>query len=332
MLGGAVPERFTQAAGWVSVAAFLAAFTMIDDIRYLIIFAKVVEKGSLTAAAEVLDLAVSTVSAHLSKLEANLGVALIYRNTRKLALTADGMNILETARAMLELYESGLLEFKQRSVSTAGALRIALPSVLLAYRPFMDEIGQFALRFNEASLQLVCSDLREDIVGDGVDVAFRIGSLPDSTLKARPVFAFERVTVASPALLEGAGLLVHPRQLAELPWIGLSMLPSQRTFTHAGGESCTIRYTPRVTVDSVEASHQLAIAGVGLAAPPAFRARAELAAGALVEVLPGWSQAPLTVHAVWPGNMAPTSLAFRLINQLHRRLADQPAEHAGDAR
>jgi DNA-binding transcriptional LysR family regulator len=293
---------------------------MIDDIRYLIIFAKIVEKGSLTAAAEELDLSVSTVSAHLSKLEANLGVALIYRNTRKFALTADGENMLETARAMLDLYEKGLLEFRRRAVSTARTLRIAVPSVLLAYRPFMQEVAQFAAQFKDASLQLLCSDVREDIVGDGVDVAFRIGGLPDSTLRAKSLFAFERVLVANPALLEGAGLLLHPEQLAGMPWIGLSMMPSQRSFTHANGETCTIRYAPRVTVDSVEAAYQLALTGVGLAAPPAFRAGADLAARALVRVVPEWSLAPLTVHAVWPGNMPSTSLAFRLINGLHGRL------------
>jgi DNA-binding transcriptional LysR family regulator len=299
---------------------------MIDDIRYLIIFAKIVEKGSLTAAAEELDLSVSTISSHLSKLEANLGVALVYRNTRKLALTNDGMNILETARAMLDLYEKGLLEFSQRAVSTAGSLRIAVPSVLLGYPPFMQEIAGFAMQFKDASLQLLCSDVREDIVGDGIDVAFRIGGLPDSTLRARSVFAFERVALASPALLEGAGLLVHPEQLAGMAWIGLSMMPSQRSFTHVDGETCTIRYTPRVTVDSVEAAYQLALAGLGLAAPPAFRAGADLASGALVRVLPEWSLAPLTVHAVWPGNMPSTSLAFRLIKRLHDSLGSRPGE------
>lgn len=296
---------------------------MIDDIRYLIIFAKVAEQGSLTAAAESLDLSVSTVSAHLGKLEANLGTALLYRNTRKLSLTGEGVRLLDTARAMLDLYEKGMLEFRQRSVSTTGTLRIALPAVLLGCRPFMHALSAFARRFDGAVIDLACSDTREDIVGDGFDVAFRIGGLPDSTLKARPLFAFARIVAASPVLLEGVGLPRHPSDLAPLPWIGLSMLPDVRSFTHAGGEACTIRYTPRVRVDTVEAAYLLALGGVGLAAPPMFRACADLAGGAVRHLLPDWVLAPLTVHAVWPGNISTSSLAYLLIKHLDDQLGGQ---------
>jgi len=296
---------------------------MIDDIRSLIIFAKVAEHGSLSGAAEALDLAVSTVSSHLARLEANLGAALLYRNTRKLTLTADGQALLETAGAMLVLYEKGMLEFRERAVSMAQSLRVALPAVLLGCAPFMAALARFTAQFGEASVELRCSDLREDVVGDGFDVAFRIGGLADSTLKARPLFSFARVVVASPALLEGAGRPHRPDDLASLPWIGLSMLPDQRRFTHADGESRTIRYAPRISADSVEASYQLALNGVGLAAPPQFRANEALAKGTLMHMLPEWSIEPLTVHAVWPGNMSASSLAYRLIKHLHDALGEQ---------
>ncbi len=297
--------------------------TMIDDIRYLIVFAKVAEQASLSAAAEALGLSVSTVSAHLSKLEANLGTALVYRNTRKLTLTSEGMRLLDTASAMLDLYEKGMLEFRQRSVTTSGSLRVAVPAVLLGCRPFMLAFSEFARHCENAAIHLACSDTREDIVGDGFDVAFRIGELPDSTLKARPVFSFARTVVASPSLLEGAGRPRRPEDLASLPWIGLSMLPDVRSFTHIDGETCTIRYAPRLSANSVEASYQLAREGLGLAAPPAFRVSADLAGGAIRQVLPDWTLAPLTVHAVWPGNMSTSSLAYLLIKQLHDRLANQ---------
>jgi len=296
---------------------------MIDDVRYLIIFAKVAELGSLSAAAEALELSVSTVSAHLGRLEANLGTALVYRSTRKLTLTGEGAALLDTARAMLELYEKGMLEFRQRSVATSGPLRVAVPAVLLGCRPFMEALSAFARQYQGAVMQLACGDTREDIVGDGFDVAFRVGELPDSTLKAKPVFAFARTVVATRGLLEGTGLLRHPADLAALPWIGLSMLANSRSFTHTDGETCTIRYTPRVSVNSVEAAYQLALGSVGLAAPPAFRAAADLAGGALVPILPDWSLSPLTVHAVWPANISASSLAYLLINHLHEGLAGQ---------
>ena len=102
---------------------------MIDDIRYLIVFAKIVEAGSISGGADALGLTTATASTHLSKLERNLGSALLYRNTRKLSLTHDGASLLETANAMLELYEKGFIEFKQRTISTTNKLHISLPAV-----------------------------------------------------------------------------------------------------------------------------------------------------------------------------------------------------------
>ena len=103
---------------------------MIDDIRYLIVFAKIVEAGSISGGADALGLTTATASTHLSKLERNLGSALLYRNTRKLSLTHDGASLLETANAMLELYEKGFIEFKQRTISTTNKLHLSLPCLL----------------------------------------------------------------------------------------------------------------------------------------------------------------------------------------------------------
>lgn len=103
---------------------------MIDDIRYLIVFAKIVEAGSISGGAEALGLTTATASTHLAKLEKNLGSALLYRNTRKLSLTHDGLSLLETAKSMLELYEKGVIEFKQR-------LYQRLTSCIFLFLPFL---------------------------------------------------------------------------------------------------------------------------------------------------------------------------------------------------
>lgn len=160
---------------------------MIDDIRYLIVFAKIVESGSVSGGAAALGLSTATASAHLSRLEKNLNSALLYRNTRKLSLTQDGESVLETARSMLELYEKGVIEFKQRSVSTAGKLRISIPAVFLN-SPFTHHLANFIKENPDIALSISYSDLREDIIADSIDVAFRIGELPDSALKARHLF------------------------------------------------------------------------------------------------------------------------------------------------
>jgi DNA-binding transcriptional LysR family regulator len=157
---------------------------MIDDIRYLIVFAKIAEAGSISGGAEALGLTTATASAHLSKLEKNLGCALLYRNTRKLSLTHDGANLLETAKSMLALYEQGVIEFKQRSISTANKLTVSLPAVFLK-SAFTRHLADFIKRHPGILLNISYSDTRRDIIADGIDVAFRIGELPDSSLKAR---------------------------------------------------------------------------------------------------------------------------------------------------
>ncbi|MCO2092273.1 LysR family transcriptional regulator, partial [Pseudomonas aeruginosa] len=160
---------------------------MIDDIRYLIVFAKIAETGSVSGGAEALGLSAATASLHLSRLERNLGRALLYRNSRKLSLTQDGTQLLDTARSMLELYEKGFIEFRQRAVSTRNSLRISMPAVFVN-GDFTRHLAAFIEEHPDLDLGIACDDSRHDIIGDGIDIAFRIGDLPDSSLKARHLF------------------------------------------------------------------------------------------------------------------------------------------------
>lgn len=291
----------------------------IDDIRYLVVFAKVAESGSFASAARALGLSTATTSQHVSRLEARLGAALLYRNTRHLSLTADGARLLETAQSMLALYEQSLLEFRQRSYA-GSQLRIALPAVLLR-SPLLPALAICMQTHPDVRFHLQSTDTRNDLVGENIDLAFRIGDLADSGLKARSIFALRRWVVAAPSLLGDGEPLHHPTQLAELPWIGLSMRAHERRFVHASGEVCSFRYTPRIQVDSVELAYQLSKQGLGLAAPPDFLVQAELSPAAVCRLLPEWSLEPLPVHALWPANLSNRSLAYAVIDAVASKLA-----------
>lgn len=290
----------------------------IDDIRHVVVFAKVAECGSFAAAAKALGLSTATTSQHVTRLESRLGAALLYRNTRKLSLTDDGARLLETAQSMLALYEQGLLGFKSRS--HAGAqLRIALPAVLLR-SPLLAVLAECMREHAEVRFHLHSTDTRSDLIGDNIDLAFRIGDLADSGLKARTLFQLHRCVVASPALWGDGTPPSHPRELAELPWIGLSMRAHQRRFVRSDGEEFAFRYAPRLQVDSVELAYELAKQGLGLAAPPDFLLESDPAADSVVRLLPEWSLPPLPVHALWPGNTGKGSLADTVIKSLAERL------------
>ncbi len=288
---------------------------MIDDIRYLIVFAKVAEAGSFSAGAEALGLTTATASAHVSRLERSLGTALLYRNTRRLSLTRDGSAVLETAKDMLGLYQSGLARFHTSTAVEGEALRVAIPAALLQ-GPFMAALANFIRTHPGIHISLRCRDSREDIIGESIDLAFRIGELADSALKARKVCNLQRQVVAAPSLLEGRAVLLHPSALSDLPWIGLSMRPNARTFVGPSGERCEIRYRPIAEVDSVEAAYQLSLQGVGLSAPPLAMARAAIQSGALIAMITAWSLEPLGVSAVWPANVPADSGVHRLVEAM----------------
>lgn len=301
----------------------------IDDIRYLVVFAKVAECGSFARAARALGLSTATTSQHVSRLETRLGAALLYRNTRTLSLSAEGERLLETAQSMLALYEQGLLGFRQHS-HTGSQLRIALPAVLLR-SPLLPALTSCMQAHPDVRFHLQSTDLRNDLIDESIDLAFRIGDLADSGLRARPVFGLQRWTVAAPSLLGPGELPSHPSQLAQLPWIGLSMRPNERRFMHASGEICHFRYVPRIQVDSVELAYQLSKQGLGLAAPPDFLVQADPSRDALIRLLPEWSLEALPVHAVWPANLSKRSLAHTVLESVTAALATAGADNGHDS-
>lgn len=297
---------------------------MIEDIRYLIVFAKIAEVGSISGGAMALGITTATASLHLSRLEKNLGSALIYRNTRKLSLTHDGATLLETATSMLELYEKGVIEFKQRSISTRNTLRISIPAVFINSE-FTQHIASFIREHPDVCLNICCNDSRHDIIGESIDVAFRIGELPDSGLKARHVFLLPRRVIAGSEYIAECAPIQRPEDLAQMKWIGLTMRPNARLFRHErSGEEVEIKYTPSVSVDNVEASYRLAQLNAGLAAPPNYLSDEGIRRNEVVAVLPEWTLDPLKVYAVWPPNIATSSIAYTLINTIYNAFNSRP--------
>ena len=286
---------------------------MLGDVRHLLVFAKVVDKGSFRDAAEDLNLSVASVSLYISKLEKSLGFALLYRDTRKFSLTSDGEKIFTTAKEILSLYENEILDVSKHQQCRTTCIKVSIPAILIN-SPFMVRLTEYMKSFPHCTLTLLCSDNINDIVSEGIDVAFRVGDLEDSSLKARPVYAFQRVLVASPALLAQYPQVKTPCDLESIPWIGLTMRSNVRKFSHAKVRIETIRYEPRIQVDNVEAAYQFAKEGMGLATPPLFLAKADLENGSITSVLEDWEIDALKVYAVWPSNVNPCSAVYSLIH------------------
>lgn len=292
---------------------------MIDELRALAVFAKTTETGSFRAAARALGLAPSVVSHHVSQLESRLGVALLYRSTRRLSLTPDGQALYGHAQAMLQAAETGLNELAGRAAEPAGTLRLSLPA-FFARGPLTTSLAAFSRCHPKVELELDYSDEKRDLIRDGIDLAIRIGELQDSALKSRRLFDMPRLLVAAPSLLDARGEPASPAELADWPWLGIRMRAKRKPLIDAAGRRHDFAIQPRITANSVDAACQLAIAGCGLATPPAFLVENELAAGQLRVVLPDCQVEALGVYAVWPANAARESLTLRLV----RFLAELP--------
>lgn len=290
---------------------------MIEDIRYLIIFAKIAEIGSISKGARALGLSNATVSLHLTKLEKNLGTALFYRNTRNMSLTHDGEKLLDTAKSILETYEKGIYEFKQGSITTKKKLNISIPAIFI-HGEFMQYIAEFCTEHPDLYLNITCDDNRNDIISENIDVAFRIGDLPNSSLKAKHLFHLPRSIVATKKFLSQYNELKKPNDLENMKWIGLSMRPHSRTLKNIEtGDKKEISYNPYICVNNVEASYQLVKLDAGLAAPPDYLTNDDIQNDYIVRVLPKWELEPLDVYAVWPANVPISSITYTLIKKIH---------------
>lgn len=291
---------------------------MLDELRALAIFAKTVEAGSFRTAAKALRLSPSVVSHHISQLEERLGVTLLYRSTRQLSLTQEGENLFSAAKAMVQAAESGLNTITHQSTEPSGKLTITVPAVLTR-SSLVKDLAAFAQAFPKIMLSISFSDVQQDLIRDGIDLAIRIGDLKSSTLKAKRLFQMKRKLIVAPSYIEKRSRPRQPQDLEDWDWIGLKMRPDHKTLVNRVGKTFQIHFQPRIVVDSVDAVCQLAIAGLGLATPPAFLVEEDLRQGSLVEPLPAWGIESLGVYAVWPPNASKESLTFKLINFLEER-------------
>jgi DNA-binding transcriptional LysR family regulator len=291
---------------------------MLDRLRGMAVFAKTVERGSFRGAAKALGVSPSVVSHHIAQLERQLDVLLLRRSTRKLTLTDEGRTLFEAAQAMMASAEGGLNRLTATSRSPAGRIRLASMAFLVA-GPLMDDLAAFALAFPRVELSMSFSDAPVDLIGNGVDVAIRAGTLKDSNWKSRKLFDIPRKLVASPGYAALRPTPSSPQDVAIWDWIRLESRPPRNAFTGPRGEEVEIAFTARCVADSSQAMLQLALRGLGLAVVPAEIADPALREGRAVEVLPPWRPITPTAFAVWPANAPRSSLAVRLVSFLEER-------------
>lgn len=270
----------------------------------LLLFSRVVEAGSFSRAAERLGWPKSSVSRRVAALERRLGEKLLQRTTRKLALTDFGAKLLEHARGVAAEVDEALALALHRQARPSGRLRVSMPGDVAATAlPAM--LARFAADYPEVQLELDLSPRRVDLIGEGFDLALRMGDLPDdSHLAARRVATFSTGLFASPAFLARHGEPQLPEALNHLHGL---MLPSRGEgprpwrLRQGDGPEVVVRPTTCTVANSPDALLRIAAAGGGIATAAELFAQGLVDSGALVRVLPGWCLEPGTAWAVFPG-------------------------------
>ena len=296
---------------------------MLDQLRQIAIFTKAIEYGSFRGAASELRLSPSVVSHHIAQLEEKLGVALIYRSTRRLTLTKDGEILLASGQTMLEAVEGGLNEISGHSNEPAGELRVTM-SAVLSQSHLVESISNFKARYPKIRIELDFSDERRDLVRDGIDLAIRTGPNRKRAPNRKSLFLLKRMVVATPEFLAGTSEIRHPKDLNNCNWIELTPARNVKTNLEKAGER-SVQIAPKayMSANDAMAVYRLVCAGSGISVVPNFLAEQDIASGAMQEILPDWNVEPLETYAEWPSNAPKGGIARLLVEALAKR-ADAP--------
>jgi len=289
---------------------------MLNQLRQMAIFVRTIDHGSFRAAARALKLSPSVVSHQISQLEQALGTALIYRSTRDLSLTSDGERLLTSARIMLEAAEDGLQSVSDQTPEPSGELRITMPAVM-AHSQLVAQLAEFSTASPNVELSVDFSDTRKSLIGDGFDLAIRMGWLKDSALIARKLSSVKRHLVASTRYFDARPKPSSPKDLGDWDWLELAPVGTRNTvFRKSGHKAITLKPASRISVNDAHALYQFARSGAGLALVPDFLAEEDEKAGIVGYVLPDWRVEDIGVFAVWPHNAPKGGLTRYLIDRL----------------
>ncbi|HEY8605967.1 MAG TPA: LysR family transcriptional regulator [Noviherbaspirillum sp.] len=284
------------------------------DLNSLVVFDAVVIAGSFTGAADRLGVAKARVSLQVARLEQRLGVALFHRTTRRVALTDAGSALHAQCAPLLGGLTEALHHAGQDGERLAGSLRVST-TVDHAVQSLAPALARFAAMHPALQVDLRTGDRVVDMLGEGIDVAIRLGWLRDSSLRAVKLGEFEQYLVAAPAYLRRAGQPRRPQDLAGHEWIALTLMRTPLTwkFTGRGAASSTVQMKARLRVDSPAALRAMLAEGAGISVLDQYSVEADLAAGRLVRVLPRWSLARGGMYAVTPPGRHTALKAARFI-------------------
>jgi DNA-binding transcriptional LysR family regulator len=262
-----------------------------------------VETGSFSAAGRKLGMPLPTVSRKIADLEARLKTRLLVRSTRKLSLTDAGAAYVASCKHILELVDEAEAQASGEYSVPRGELTLSAP-VVFGRLHVLPVVNDFLADFSEINVRMTLTDRNVNLIDDHIDMAVRVGNLPDSTMMTTAVGSIRRVVVVSPAYLAAHGRPKTPGDLEKHMCVSFSILATGPTWTFAQsgeGQDKSVRPNARLSVNTAEAAIDAAIAGVGLTNVLSYQVARHVREGKLKIVLQNHEPAPIPVHILHAG-------------------------------
>lgn len=270
-----------------------------DQFKQISTFVEVVTKGSLSAAARAEGIAPAMIGRRLDALEERLGVKLLQRTTRKIALTNEGASFLEDCQRILAELQDAEASVSDRSARATGHLAISAPAGF-GRQHVAPLMPSFLAEHQDVTLTLNLSDRVVDLIGEGIDVAIRIAALSDSNLVGVKLANNERVVVASPTYVKRYGMPAVLGDLTKHNCLALSSEGSQRGWTfRQNGKNVTLKVSGNMVCNDGAVLHDWALTGKGLAWRSMWEVGAEIESGKLVTVLDEFAAPGNDIYAVF---------------------------------
>jgi len=272
----------------------------VDELKRIGVFTRVVEAKSFSEAARQLGVAKSAVSKQVALLEKEVGVRLLNRSTRSISLTEAGEIFYRHCSDIVTRTHVALDELRQYQNQPTGTLKVSSP-ISFGTAHLVPVIKELRSLYPHLKIELLLEDRIVNMVEEGIDLAIRIGWMPDSSLVAKKLCETAMVVFASPEYLAKHGTPKQPDDLLDHSWISLSLLKSPLRWSfEKNGKSHVIQANSPIKSNSIDAVTSLALAGQGISALTNYTVQSHFQSGALTRVLANYDLKPVGVYAVYP--------------------------------
>lgn len=291
-----------------------------DRIELMQTFVRIVEAGSLSAAAAQMAMTQPTVSRRLQALEHSLGLRLLKRSTHAMKLTEEGERCFARAKELLGNWQAFEADLRGSTDVPEGNLRVVVPHAI-GQQQLVGPLAEYLRRYPRVSVEWLLYDQTPTFITGGIDCAIHIGRVDDPSVVAVKIAEVPRIVVAAPSVLADGKLPEHASELATLPWLALqTFYRHEVTLIHAQGERCSFAIRPRMSTDNLYALRTAALLGLGVCIASAWAVQEDVAQGTLCHLTPQWHATPLPVYLLYPYAQFYPAKLRRLIEVLRASL------------